>query len=106
VVLIVDRAEVFPDNWIYVHSPDVRVGPGAELQELEPGHGAGRREDRSASSTSSSRATSCGPPPTTTSPRLAAREIERLGLARGDEVIDGDGRPHAQGLSGLRPGLP
>lgn len=24
--LIVARAEVFPDNWIYVHSPDVRVG--------------------------------------------------------------------------------
>lgn len=26
VVLIVDQAELFPDNWIYVHSPDVRVG--------------------------------------------------------------------------------
>src|SRR5579864_565071 len=26
VVLIVDRAEVFPDNWIYIHSPAVKVG--------------------------------------------------------------------------------
>ena len=26
VVLIVDRAELFPDNWIYVHSDAVRVG--------------------------------------------------------------------------------
>ncbi len=26
VVLIVDEAKVFPDNWIYVHDPDVRVG--------------------------------------------------------------------------------
>ncbi|MFO1430462.1 MAG: NAD(P)/FAD-dependent oxidoreductase [Candidatus Competibacteraceae bacterium] len=26
VVLIVDRAEVFPDNWIYVHSPTVKMG--------------------------------------------------------------------------------
>ena len=26
VVLIVDRPELFPDNWIYIHSPDVRVG--------------------------------------------------------------------------------
>jgi protoporphyrinogen oxidase len=25
VALIVNRAEVFPDNWIYVHAPDVRV---------------------------------------------------------------------------------
>ena len=26
VVLIVDRAELFPDNWLYIHSPDVKVG--------------------------------------------------------------------------------
>jgi protoporphyrinogen oxidase len=26
VVLIVKRAEVFPDNWIYVHSPEVKLG--------------------------------------------------------------------------------
>ena len=26
VVLIVDRPEVFPDNWIYIHSSDVRMG--------------------------------------------------------------------------------
>jgi protoporphyrinogen oxidase len=24
--LIVDRADLFPDHWIYVHNPDVRVG--------------------------------------------------------------------------------
>lgn len=26
VALIVDRAELFPDNWIYIHSPEVKVG--------------------------------------------------------------------------------
>lgn len=26
VVLIVDRPEVFPDNWIYIHSPEVKLG--------------------------------------------------------------------------------
>jgi protoporphyrinogen oxidase len=26
VVLIVNRAEIFPDNWIYIHSPEVKVG--------------------------------------------------------------------------------
>ncbi|GKS58411.1 hypothetical protein YTPLAS18_19380 [Nitrospira sp.] len=26
VVLVVDRDTVFPDNWIYIHSPDVKVG--------------------------------------------------------------------------------
>ena len=28
-----------PDNWIYVHSPEVRVGPHPELQQLERGDG-------------------------------------------------------------------
>src|SRR5258708_38142461 len=26
VALVIDRAEVFPDNWIYIHEPGVRVG--------------------------------------------------------------------------------
>jgi hypothetical protein len=26
VVLVVDRDSVFPDNWIYIHSPDVKMG--------------------------------------------------------------------------------
>ena len=26
VVLVVNRASVFPDNWIYIHSPDVKMG--------------------------------------------------------------------------------
>ena len=26
VVLIVRRADIFPDNWIYIHSPDVKLG--------------------------------------------------------------------------------
>jgi protoporphyrinogen oxidase len=26
VVLVVDRESVFPDNWIYIHSPDVKMG--------------------------------------------------------------------------------
>ncbi len=34
VVLIVDRAETFPDNWIYIHEPQVTARPDPELQEL------------------------------------------------------------------------
>ncbi|MEM7396847.1 MAG: FAD-dependent oxidoreductase, partial [Verrucomicrobiota bacterium] len=26
VVLLIDRADVFPDNWIYIHEPEVQVG--------------------------------------------------------------------------------
>jgi len=36
VVLIVDRAEVFPDNWIYIHSPDVRLGRVQNFKNWSP----------------------------------------------------------------------
>jgi protoporphyrinogen oxidase len=34
--LIVDRADIFPDNWIYVHSPDVRVGRIQNFRNWSP----------------------------------------------------------------------
>ena len=36
VVLIVDRAETFPDNWIYVHEPGVRVGRIQNFKNWSP----------------------------------------------------------------------
>ena len=36
VVLIVARQDVFPDNWIYVHSPDVRVGRIQNFKNWSP----------------------------------------------------------------------
>lgn len=36
VVLIVDREETFPDNWIYIHSPDVRVGRVQNFKQWSP----------------------------------------------------------------------
>jgi protoporphyrinogen oxidase len=36
VVLIVDGAELFPDNWIYIHSPDVRVGRIQNFKNWSP----------------------------------------------------------------------
>ncbi len=34
--LIVDRAELFPDNWIYVHAPEVRVGRVQSFKNWSP----------------------------------------------------------------------
>ena len=34
--LIVDRDHLFPDNWIYVHSPDVRVGRVQSFKNWSP----------------------------------------------------------------------
>jgi protoporphyrinogen oxidase len=36
VVLIVDREELFPDNWIYIHSPDVVVGRIQNFKNWSP----------------------------------------------------------------------
>ncbi|MCZ6728035.1 MAG: NAD(P)/FAD-dependent oxidoreductase [Acidobacteria bacterium] len=36
VVLIVGREQVFPDNWIYIHSPDVRVGRVQNFKQWSP----------------------------------------------------------------------
>ena len=36
VVLIVDRAETFPDTWIYIHEPDVRVGRVQNFKNWSP----------------------------------------------------------------------
>ncbi len=36
VVLIVKRAEVFPDNWVYVHSPEVRMGRMQNYKNWSP----------------------------------------------------------------------
>jgi protoporphyrinogen oxidase len=36
VVLIVDEEELFPDNWIYIHSPDVRVGRIQNFKNWSP----------------------------------------------------------------------
>jgi len=36
VVLIVDQAELFPDNWIYIHSPNVRLGRIQNFKNWSP----------------------------------------------------------------------
>jgi hypothetical protein len=36
VVLILDRESLFPDNWIYIHSPDVRVGRIQNFKNWSP----------------------------------------------------------------------
>ena len=38
--LLFQKATVLPDNWIYLHSPDVKAGKLQVLPELEPRHGA------------------------------------------------------------------
>ncbi|HEX7479659.1 MAG TPA: NAD(P)/FAD-dependent oxidoreductase [Polyangiales bacterium] len=34
--LVIDKAEIFPDNWIYIHSPDVKVGRIQNFRSWSP----------------------------------------------------------------------
>lgn len=36
VVLIINKADVFPDNWIYIHDPDVKVGRIQNFKNWSP----------------------------------------------------------------------
>lgn len=89
VALVVDKPDLFPDNWIYIHDPSVRVGrvqnfrswspemvPDAKLSCLGleyfcfEGDGSWNAPDEELIA-------------------LAKKELEQIGLARQDEVRDG-----------------
>ncbi len=89
VVLIVDRAETFPDNWIYIHEPDVRVGRVQNFKNWSPD----LVPDPSKTSLGLEYFCFEGDDLWTTSDSdliaLGRREIEAIGLASASEVIDG-----------------
>ncbi len=89
VVLVVDRADVFPDNWIYVHEPDVQLGRIQNFKNWSPsmvpdpamtslgleyfcfeGDDLWNRDDQSLIA-------------------LGTKEIEAIGLVGSSEVVDG-----------------
>ncbi|MEO0426378.1 MAG: NAD(P)/FAD-dependent oxidoreductase [Pseudomonadota bacterium] len=89
VTLVLDRADPFPDNWIYVHSPEVSVGriqnfrawspemlPDANTASIGMEYFCQENDGLWEMSDDDLRA-------------LAAKELERIGLARREEVIDG-----------------
>ena len=89
VVLIVKQEEVFPDNWIYIHSPDVRVGRvqnfGSWSPEMVP--------DASTTSLGLEYFVQQGDDlwssPDEALLELAARELAVLGLVSEKHVVDG-----------------
>jgi len=89
VTLVLDHPDPFPDNWIYIHSPEVKVGriqnfrswsaemvPNPDTASIgmeyfcHKGDGLWAAEDADLI-------------------KLASAELEQLGLAEADDVIDG-----------------
>ncbi len=89
VVLIVEREEVFPDNWIYIHSPEVRVGRVQNFKNWSPE----MVPDTSATSLGLEYFVQQGDDlwssPDEDLLELGAREMGVLGLVSASDVVDG-----------------
>jgi protoporphyrinogen oxidase len=89
VCLIVDRPSLFPDNWIYVHDPDVKIGRIQNFKNWSPE----MVSDLSKTSLGLEYFCNEGDELWTMSDvdliDLGKHELERLGLARPDEIEDG-----------------
>jgi protoporphyrinogen oxidase len=89
VVLIVNRAETFPDNWIYIHEPDVRLGRVQNFKNWSPD----LVPDPSTSSLGLEYFCFEGDDLWTMADadliELGRREIDSIGLVRADTVVDG-----------------
>lgn len=89
VVLIVDQAETFPDNWIYVHEPGVKVGRVQNFKNWSPS----MVPDPSKSSLGLEYFCFEGDDLWTKSDAelvaLGTREIDAIGLVKADRIIDG-----------------
>lgn len=88
VVLIIDKEELFPDQWIYIHSPDVTVG---RIQNFK--NWSGKMVPRK-STTSLGMEYFCDKNDQLWSlseknlTELAAKEIEQLGMSCKEDVLD------------------
>ncbi len=89
VILVLDQEEVFPDNWIYIHSPDVLLGRIQNYKNWSPAMVADPtktalgleyfvQEDDEVWSARDEDLI-----------ELGKKECEQLGLANGADVIDG-----------------
>ena len=87
--LIVDRADVFPDNWIYVHNPEVKVGRIQKFKNWSPA----MVPDPQKTSLGMEYFCTEGDDTWTMSDaeliELATGELASLGLADAGEVVDG-----------------
>jgi protoporphyrinogen oxidase len=89
VVLIVDQPETFPDNWIYIHEPQVRLGRVQNFKNWSPA----MVPDPSTSSLGLEyfcfEGDDLWTKPDAELIELGRREIDAIGLVRADRVIDG-----------------
>ena len=102
VVLIVDRAETFPDNWIYIHEPKVRLGRIQNFKNWSPDLVPDPAKTSLGLEYFCFEGDDLWTMPDADLLALGRREIDAIGLVAGVRGRRRLRRPHAQGLSGLR----
>jgi protoporphyrinogen oxidase len=89
VSLIVDRPHLFPDNWIYIHSPDVNVGRIQNFKNWSPAMVPDASKTCLGMEYFCNDGDDLWKMADTELLDLATRELVKLGLATADEVEDG-----------------
>jgi len=89
VCLIANKTELFPDNWIYIHSPEVKVGRIQNFKNWSPD----MVPDPSRTSLGLEYVCTEGDDlwnmPDAELIELGKRELERIGLAKEHDIVDG-----------------
>jgi protoporphyrinogen oxidase len=89
VCLIVDAAVLFPDNWIYVHSPEVKVGRVQNFKNWSPDMVPDPGKTSLGLEYFCNEGDVLWCMPDAELIRLGTEELERIGLTRGAAVLDG-----------------
>jgi protoporphyrinogen oxidase len=87
--LIVDREDLFPDQWIYVHSPDVKVGRIQNLKNWSPAMVPDPQKTSVAMEYFCNEDDETWTKPDSQLIDLASQELSKLGLADIDNIVDG-----------------
>jgi GT2 family glycosyltransferase len=88
VCLVVNRPDLFPDNWIYVHDPEVQVGRVQNFGNWSPDMVPEPGRSSLGLEYFCQQGDALWNTPDEELTALGARELEHLGLASADEVVD------------------
>ncbi len=89
VCLIVDRPDLFPDNWIYIHDPDVKVGRIQNFKNWSPDMVPDPVKSSLGLEYFCTEGDAVWNMPDAELIELGKREVDRIGLARYADVEDG-----------------
>ena len=89
VALVIDRPELFPDNWIYIHDPGVHVGRIQNYKNWSRDMVADLSQTCLGMEYFCNQGDSLWGMNDQGLIRLAARELDEIGVAQGSDVIDG-----------------